>query len=140
MKGGGDARPCNTKEPCVYFLKGKCTRGTQCRLRYIQHFNRNTSTGGEIWQPKGPDLFQLWSAHLTRDCKKEKKNFICKCPCGLHAFLQPPKMLGEEASDNEYFIHSEFGVKTPGCLKFCFAGAQPEFLFFPEKSHFFFAL
>ena len=36
VQGGGDARPRSAREPCVYFLKGKCSRGTQCRFRHIQ--------------------------------------------------------------------------------------------------------
>ena len=38
--GGGDARPRNAKELCVYFLKGKCTRGTRCRFGHLQPFNK----------------------------------------------------------------------------------------------------
>ena len=41
VQGGGDARPRSTREPCVYFLKGKCSRGTRCRFRNIQTPNRN---------------------------------------------------------------------------------------------------
>ena len=40
-QGGGDAQPRSTKEPCVYFLKGKCSRGTRCRFRHLQTFVRN---------------------------------------------------------------------------------------------------
>ena len=40
-QGGGDARPRSAREPCVYFLKGSCARGTKCRFRHIQTPNRN---------------------------------------------------------------------------------------------------
>ena len=41
-QGGGDARPRSEREPCVYFLKGSCSRGTKCRFRHIQTLNNNT--------------------------------------------------------------------------------------------------
>ena len=40
-QGGGDARPRSEREPCVYFLKGSCSRGTKCRFRHIQTLNNN---------------------------------------------------------------------------------------------------
>ena len=41
-QGGGDAQPRNVQEPCVYFLKGQCKKGTRCRYRHIQPPNKNS--------------------------------------------------------------------------------------------------
>ena len=40
-QGGGDARPRSGREPCVYFLQGRCYKGAQCRFRHIQQPTKN---------------------------------------------------------------------------------------------------
>ena len=40
-QGGGDARPRSGREPCVYYLQGRCRKGDQCRFRHIQQPTKN---------------------------------------------------------------------------------------------------
>ena len=92
--GGGDARPRSAKELCVYFLKGKCTRGTRCRFGHLQPFNKggdrrvfttknssNRHHGNNALRNKRPANRQPSTCfscgqpgHLKKDCRKRNND------------------------------------------------------------------
>ena len=131
-QGGGDAQPRNVQEPCVYFLKGQCKKGTRCRYRHIQSPNKNSdkrvfTSNKKPRRPQGNFQASNQQAghrrqagrqpltcyscgkpgHFKRDCRSSKRD---SANMGLDLVLPAVEL------DVPVQVHPSLSLKEPMCI------------------------